>query len=133
MADNDHKADPVSPSALIQVGGTNFSGMRGVDQLRSVEASAPAFHGAALRSLIKNGKVRDDTVQQERVSNVVVPKSSKLKFGLGAIARTSDGKKVTIIQASAGYTAKSKTPVHKVADRNGRVWLEKESNLRLVL
>ena len=131
MTDKETKAVPVSPSALIPVGGSNFFNMQNVSDLQSLEAQAPPFHQAINRAIIASGKAREEDYQPEHVT-VRQPKAIPT-FGVGAQARTREGKRVTIIQASAGYTKKTRTPVHKVADKRGNVWLEKESNLDLML
>jgi hypothetical protein len=124
---NDFKPVPVPASALIPVGGTNFANMNDIRELRSLEESAPAFHRNITRSLVAAGKVRENNVELEQLHN------RPSKFGLGAIVKNKMGKQVTIIQVSAGHTKKTNTPVHKVADKKGNVWLEKESDLKLIL
>jgi hypothetical protein len=133
------KPIPVRPGEstnLIQVGGTNFASMNSVEALNSMEASAPSWHRATMDRLKAAGKVREENIQPEqfeqRQSQVMLRDSIKT-FGQGAIVKNAEGKKLTIIKASAGYTKKTRTPVHKVADKAGNVWLEKETNLKLIL
>ena len=57
----------------------------------------------------------------------------KSDFSRGAEVRdVKERRKGIIIQASVGYTKKSRTPVHRVADKHGDVWLAKEKNLELL-
>ena len=133
MAD-ETKPVPVPSSSLIPVGGTNFSSMNDISQLQSVEAQAPAWHSSTIARLKAAGKIREETIQPEQFKQAVSVQQSKVTtFGTGARVMTSEGKKVTIIQASAGYTKKTKTPVHRVANKAGKTWLEKETNLTLLL
>lgn len=128
----EHKAIPVSSSQLIKVGGTDytsFANMNSVNDLASVEMAAPAFHRRYVDALKASGKVRDDTLIAPR-SVAVLPQQAK-GFKRGVSVVTTEGKKVTIIQASAGYTKRSNTPVHRVADKKGNSWLEKETDLTI--
>lgn len=139
MADKDFKPEPVSSAALIPVGGTNFYNMQSVEQLQSMEASAPAFHRSVTRALVASGKVREENIQPEQLRGMDKTERAQrhgrnMSFGTGARVMINEtGKKVTIIQASAGHTKKTKVPVHKVADTKGNVWLEKETALTLLL
>ncbi len=129
------KAERVDSSSLIQVGGTNFFNMRGVQELQSLEASAPALHRRMLAALKASGKVRDDgTHETEYLPSHASAQRSKIGFGNGA--RVFDLKrrvKVTIIYAKAGYTKKTKTPVHRVANRDGESWLVRQDEIKLIL
>lgn len=138
MAD-EKKGELVSPSALIPVGGNNFSKLTDSSQLSSMEASAPPFHRSVLNALKATGKVREDQVisrasQPDRNTGYdTIPVRKKLKFVNGARVKNIEGKKLTIIQASCGHTKKSNIPVHKVANKKGESWLEKENELTLLL
>lgn len=126
----DHKTVPVSPSALIPLGGKNFSNMRSVQDLRSLQASASGMHGA----MDPTSRLKKDT----EVSSVVIPARQQMKtakkFANGVIVQDKRmRRKGTIIQASAGHTKKTKTPVHQLADREGNAWLAKESDLDVLL
>lgn len=133
MAEKEWKPEPVAPSSLIQVGGTTFSSMRSAADLASAEASAPTWHRAALNAIKAQGKVREETQFTEDGQTVIIPRRPKAIFctGARAIDRTYR-KKVTIIQCKAGYTKKTKTPVHKVVDKAGNVWLAKQTDLELL-
>lgn len=130
---DENKAVPVSPSALIPVGGSNFFNMQDLDQLRSMEASAPAWHGNSVRNMIANGKVREENNNPEHLITGRAQAKDLPTFGIGSRVRNKEGKKATIIQAVAGYTKKTNTPVHKVSDKKGNIWLEKQTNLELIL
>ena len=136
------KPDPVSASSLIQVGKDNsnyrsLANITSMDQLLSIEASAPSFHTSAMRALETAAKMRqrnsNDEETQQIVSRHHIQREPKAEFGRGAKVVNKEGKRLTIIYANAGVTRKSKTPVHKVADRKGNTWLEKQSNLTLEL
>jgi hypothetical protein len=138
MAD-EKKGEVLPPSALIPVGGNNFSKMTDSSQLSSMEAGAPPFHSRVLNALKATGKVREDQVisrasQPDRNTGYdTIPVRKKLKFVNGARVKNLQGKKLTIIQASAGHTKKGNILVHKVANKEGESWLEKESELTLLL
>lgn len=127
---NEHKPESVSPSALIQVGGTNFASMRDSSQLASLEASAPAFHRQVLNAIKGSGKVRDTEVAETMFASV---KKLSNKITNGVTVKDNVRKtKGIVIQAKAGYTKKSKTPVHRIADRQGNSWLAKETDLKII-
>jgi hypothetical protein len=131
MAEN--KPVPVSSSALIPVGGRNFASMTDASQLDSLKASAPAFHNAIDRALKVQGKVRDmDSIQEIKSKQYYTPKRVEPKgFVTGAPVIDNEGRKLTIIHASAGHTKKTHTPVHRVVNKRGESWLAKETDLSL--
>ena len=128
----EHSAVPVSPSSLIKPGGTNFSSMQSLDDLHRAESKAPDFHRRTLDALKATGKVRDDGTQQRSAMPSSVTPTKPRGFKIGVRVMNKAGKKLTIIQAQAGYTKKTKTPVHRVADRQGESWLERETDLQLL-
>lgn len=135
MAD-DWKPERVSSSSLIPINGSNFYNMRGVQDLQSLEGSAPAFHRRMLEALKASGKVRDDGTHQEVESIPSHASAPRRRKGIGNGARVMDlkrGIKVTIIHANAGHTKKSKTPVHRVANRDGETWFLREDEMKLIL
>ena len=118
----------VSPGSLIQGGSRSLSK---VDP-RSLQASAPAWHEAALNALIRNGRAVPPQQQsrEEVVGDIVVPRK---RFEVGArVMHRESGKRLTIIKANAGYTNKSHTPAHRVADREGNTWVVPETKLKLI-
>jgi hypothetical protein len=120
-----------SPSDLIPVNGNCFANMSDVAQLQSLEASAPSFHRRVVDALKASGKVRGEDVLEN--ATVIRDPRPRKKFGIGARVRDVEkGRKGIIIHASAGYTKKKHTPVHKVADKNGNIWLAKQTNLELI-
>ena len=128
----------VSPNALIKVGGNNFMNMTDASQLTSLEQSAPAFHRRVVDALKASGKVRAEdpiVAQAQRHSQPEFyrPQQQKMRFTTGAIVQNKAGKRLTIIKASAGHTRKNNIPVHRVADKNGKVWLERENDLKLLV
>lgn len=133
----------LSPSSLIKLEGKNFFNMTSAEDLSFIEASAPAWHTRMLHALKASGKIREDQVMapdpsnRGYVRNMQATRHEK-KFTRGTLCKVKDdgerpGKKVTIIHASAGHTKKTHTPVHLVADRNGDTWLERETNLKLIV
>lgn len=137
MAD-EHKAVPVPPSALIPVGGTNFASMTDISQLQQLESSAPAFHRNILHALKASGKIRGDTAQisDEQLVGAVQERSKPrtIKCGKGSVVIDSvQRRKGTIVKLNAGYTKVTHTPVHRVCDKNGDVWLAKETNLKVLI
>jgi hypothetical protein len=134
MSDKEHKAVPVSPSALIPVGGSNFFNMHDVNDLNTLIAQAPPDHQMLNRAIIAQGKIHGTAQDAEQaITGRIIQRPKLTTFKKGAIARTSDGKKVTIIKANASYTRKTHAPVHRVADGRGKVWLEKQTDLELLL
>jgi hypothetical protein len=132
MADNEFKAEPVSPSALIKVGGTNFASMTDASAIDTMRASAPAFHSNVDHALRASGKVRDEGFETKQTFVTRQHGKTAKMFKTGApVIHVETGKKLTIIHASVGFTRKSRTPVHKCADKNGNVWDIKESKLKL--
>lgn len=132
---NEWKAVPVSSSELIRLGGTNFFNMQSVQDLQTVESTAPAFHTRVLNALKASGKVRDDGTHYDATLPIHAPINRQMNnFGRGArVYDRTKSVKCTIIHANAGYTRKTRTPVHRVADRSGDTWLAKESELKLLL
>jgi|ERR1039458_3866248 hypothetical protein len=137
MADKAGKPIPVRPgesTKTITVGGTNFASMNSVEQLQNMMAFAPPTDHIT-RALLASGKVREIpdplALQPMHVGNNVGKGLSH--FGKGATVRNKAGKKLTIIRASVGHMKKAGVDVHKVADKEGNVWLEREDNLKLLL
>jgi hypothetical protein len=136
MAD-EKKGEIIPPSALIKVGGNNFASMTDASQLSSMESAAPPFHRTVLNALKASGKIREDqvitnTIRQSPANRNLLAKKI-LRYVTGARVRNKQGKKLTIIQASCGHTKKNKIPVHKVANKDGDSWLERENDLELLL
>ena len=128
----DTKPEPAPSSALIKVGGTNFASMTDASQIDSLKASAPSWHNNITEVLKATGKVRPEDPVVAMAQRGYVPKKEVMKFRTGApVLHLATGKKLTIIHASVGHTKKTKTPVHRVADRNGNVWDIKETLLKL--
>jgi|HubBroStandDraft_2_1064218.scaffolds.fasta_scaffold257881_2 hypothetical protein len=124
---------PISSSRLVKVGGNNFANMRDASQIDTLKAAAPAFHGNIDHALKASGTVRaPDPVVEAAMYRTQQQKREILGFTKGApVKHLETGKKLTILQASVGHTKKTRTPVHKVVDKEGNVWLEKESKLKL--
>lgn len=127
---SEHKAVPVQPSALIQGGSRSFASMRDVTQLRTVMARAAMenpVHKLATQAL---GVMEDTSIptMPGRPQTVKASSQPKITRGMKA-ADAKTGKMVTVIKASVGFTKKSKTPVHQVADSKGNAWLAKETDL----
>lgn len=129
----DHKSEPVSPSALIKVGGNNFFNMTDASGIDSLRAAAPAFHHNIDNALKASGKVRMEDPIVAAAQRGYVPVRQQIKrFKTGApVIHVETGRKLTIIHASVGHTKKTHTPVHKCADKDGNVWDISESKLKL--
>lgn len=131
---DEHKAEPISSSALIRVGGTNIASMNSVNDLIAVEMTAPPVHRSYVNALKASGKVKDsDLIASSLASSSAqhVQVKSIKTYSRGSSVVNKEGKKLTIIEASAGHTKKTKTPVHRVSDRKGNTWLEKETDLTI--
>lgn len=128
---DDWKAEKVSASELIPVGGTNFASMTDASQIDSMRMTAPGEHRFLDNAIKAQGKHKAELAvpHQERI---IIPPQRKLAFGVGSRVVNQSGKKLTIIQANAGYTKKSKTPVHKLADKSGNIYIEKQTDLKLL-
>ena len=128
---DDWKAEKVSSSALIPVGGTNFASMNDASQIDTLRMTAPGIHHSLDRAIKASGKHIEELAvpQQERI---LLPVKRKASFGVGTRVINAKGRKLTIIQANAGYTKKTRTPVHKLADTNGNIYLEKETDLKSI-
>jgi len=133
-----------------------FASMNSVEDLSTMVKMNPAagLHNAATRTIIAHGKVRGDQRRimeegeflsepefeipvmspprpQSRI--VKAQRVNKQKFTRGMeVKDVSVRRRGVIIQCSVGYTKKSRTPVHRVCDSNGDVWLAREDNLKSV-
>lgn len=135
MADKEYKGPiRVGRSSLIPVGGRNFYNMHAVEDLDTLERDPAAnWHRGLMQGLKASGKVRDDSVMEEATRVRVVPDHRNRKISRGAnVKDRKTRRKGIIIAAAVGYTKKSKTPVHRVADKNGNSWLAKQSDLELL-
>lgn len=133
MAEKEWKAEPVSASSLIPVGGTNFASMKDASQLRSVQASAPPMHRQYDRAST-GGALEDNEVGRSALQRVPMNNRVLNNFGLGAAVHDNNKqRRGVIIQASVGTTRKTKTPVHKISDSRGKTWNAKQSDLKLIL
>jgi hypothetical protein len=128
-----NESSTISSSALIPVRGRNFFSMQDASEISSMEASAPAFHNRALTALKASGKIRDEDPYPVRYESRSQAKRITAIQGFikGAPVIDREGRKLTIKAASIGHTEKKHIPVHKVVDKHGDTWLEKETNLRL--
>lgn len=135
----DHKPESVSSSSLIKVGGSNFFNMSDASQIDTLKAAAPPFHDAISRALTASGTARvpdpvvaaaERIVKSETKRDI---RGSTNQFTKGTPVRNREGRKLTIIKASVGETKKTRTNVHKVVDKEGNTWLEKETDLTLRL
>src|SRR4051812_42131814 len=115
------KAVQCTPNSLIQLNGvTNFASMRSAQELSTLEATAPAFHHRVLSALKAGGKVRAEENIQPQRSYETRGQVIKASFRQGASVKdTKEKRKGVVIQAAAGYTKKSHTPVHRIADNKG--------------
>lgn len=129
----DWKPEHVSSSSLIQLEGTNFQNMHSVDDLRSIQAGASSVH-RAWDAPVTGGKVSDGYDPPPRRVNFVSPVRIKtMIFSSGAkVQDNKKDKKGVIIQMNAGYTQRTHTPVHRVADKQGNSWLAKQTDLDLL-
>lgn len=126
----DGKPVQVSSSALITLGGKNFSSMQSVQDLRSLQAGAIGHGGLDPTARLK----KDTDIPAVRASGKTATTASQLSITKGAkVMDKKTGKIGHVIRAAAGHTKKTGTLVHQVADKNGDTWLAKESNLSVLL
>lgn len=133
MAEEYKGPTPVSRSSLIPIQNKCFYNMQDASELDAMEHDpGAAWHRRALDGLKAQGKVRDDSVLEESSGVRVIrdPKNKHFRTG-SQVVDNDKQKKGIIIAASVGYTKKRKTPVHRVADKRGKTWLAKETDLTL--
>jgi hypothetical protein len=130
---NDWKPERVDSGWLIPGAKNSFSQASSVADIQMMEAEAPPDHRVFTDAIVASGKVRAP-VQREEVDLVRPQKVKPKVFARGArvtaISGKGRGKKLTIIKANVGETNKTHTPVHRVADEDGNVWLEVESKIQ---
>jgi hypothetical protein len=117
------------------LGGICFQNMQSVADLDSTCATAPGEHTMITERIKAMGKVREARRQGVRMSDreVDVPRPRRMTFSNGATVRdVKSRRRGIIIKASAGYTKKTHSPVHKLCDENGDTWLAKEKDLKLI-
>ena len=120
------------------VRGHCFAAMQSSAELAMMCASAPEDHRLITERIKRMGKVRGEDPQGQEIIDTrkKVKVHAAIGFGDGATVKVTSGdhagRKGIIIQANAGYTAKTRRPVHRVSDSKGRSWLEKESHLKLI-
>jgi hypothetical protein len=131
---NDWKAEHVEPSAILPPASKSIARYNDVNDLNRAQNSAPGFHRRLLDAMKASGKVRsphEEDFQQERVTIHRDPRATRIERG-SEVRDTKTGRKGIVIRANAGYTKKSHTPVHEIADRNGNSWLQKTKHLKLL-
>lgn len=113
--------------------GNCFANMQSVSDLEMMCSAAPEDHRLITERLKQMGKVRGEERMGVRSSVKAHSASRVATFSRGATVKDLERKKRgIIIQANAGYTVKTHKPVHKLADEDGNVWLQKEKHLKLI-
>ena len=126
--------------AALPAKGNCFAAMQSAAELDMMCSQAPEDHRIITESIKRMGKVRGEESFQEATGAEVINtrpkkkvKAQALGFGHGAMVKdVKERRKGIIIKANAGYTAKTRQPVHRIADEDGDTWLAKESNLKLI-
>lgn len=135
MAD-DWKAERVAPSAILPPAKSSIMAMDSVNDLNAAESSAPGFHRRVLDALKASGKVKsphaEDFEEREPVSIHRDPiRTARIERG-SDVRDIKTKRRGIVIKACAGYTKRSHTPVHRIADRHGDTWLAKSTDLRVL-
>lgn len=147
MADQKNPV-PVNPgesTSAIRPGGTTLAGMIGsaakpnpsatqaVNSAVSMSGHDRFLNALGVKTGVEADMARSNASASRRIQ-AATPTQKPLPalFARGMTVYDEEHDcKVTILQANAGHTAKTKTPVHKVSATNGRgVWLVKETKLK---
>jgi hypothetical protein len=128
------------PATAPSLGGNCFMNMRTPKDLDTLCASAPSSQSVYMSKLRaagarKTGHHVPANMPREEVyvRPVQSIKTQKVRFVKGAdVKDLSTSRRGIIIQANAGYTAKTHKPVHRLCDARGNTWLAKEKNLKLI-
>lgn len=112
---------------------TCFANMRSAADL----PLSPASHDEMTRRIVAAGKIRSSQRSESEYGSDYVPPrqvvaraEKRNSFARGTKVRdVNTGRKGVIIQASAGHTKKTKTPVHRVSDKYGNSWLARQDDL----
>lgn len=133
MGDGYKGPERVDSSALLPGAQKSISRMQSASDISMAEASAPAWHRNTLDRLKAAGKVREENQAPPRreIYGDIEPPVRKTFITGARVVHKETGKKLTIIQARAGYTKRSHITAHRVADKDGNSWIELETKLKL--